>query len=263
MITATLLTTVSQRWASLLELVHDLVCRECGKALSSGSFRGEFQVYCLDCLRFWGFSSMGVSTQHLHISALCQLTSPLKKIIYGYKFYGGRHSQQVLRRLWLQGESVFNAILQNHDVQNDARGPVWVVSIPSRYRNETIDSSSARPIERLFSLVCRSWSRPEIPVCYLGSTGLEWQRDTWPQHRLTQRKERLNNMHQALAVNDVLWQQRLKNQGPPSGIVVLDDLVTTGATAQAALSAVEAWCKAQGFSHIPQKVLALAYVPLE
>ena len=253
------LTALSQRWAILLELLHDPVCRECGKAMAQSDFRDVFHVYCPDCLRSWGFSSMGVATPYPHVWVVCQLTAPLKKIIYGHKFYGGRHHQRLLQRLWLQGQPVFKSVLPTNNFQ----GSVWVVSIPSRYRNEANDSSVARPIERLFSLVCRGWSRSESSVCYLGSTGLEWQRNTWPQHRLTQRKERLTNMHQSLAVNDALWQQRLKNQGPPSAIVVLDDLITTGATAQAPLSAVEAWCKAQGFSHIPQQLLALAYVPLE
>jgi len=261
------LTALSQRWATLLERLHDPVCRECGVAMTPSGFQEAYQVYCDACLRSWGFSSQGVSTPDSNIVALCQLTAPLKKLIYGHKFYGGQQAYRSLYRLWLQGESVLNGVLACGDVVNQNNsGPVWVVSIPSRYRQESDEPSTVyRPLERLVASVCRGWSSSRLnrSVEYMGPAALEWQRDTWLQHRLTLRKERLANMHQALVINDALWQQRLTSQGPPSAIVVLDDLVTTGATAQAALKAVELWCQAHNLSRIPQKMLALAYVPLE
>ncbi len=184
-------------------------------------------------------------------------------MIYDHQFYGNRQSHRALLRLWLQGQRVLQSLLENNDLHDTFQGPVWILSIPSRHRIETHDTPSLRPLERLISSVCSHWNQTKTPIHYLGPSGLVWQRDTWPQHRLTQRKERLNNMHQALEVNEALWQQYQTTDGAPSAIVVLDDLVTTGATAQAALNGIETWCHAQGLSHIPQKMLALAYVPLE
>lgn len=260
------LTAISQRWALLLELLHDPLCRHCGVALPAAPrLTLRSTLFCNPCLKQWGFCPDGVDTGYANIHALCQLTPTLKKVLYGHKFYGGRHHQRLLQRLWLHGQPTVNALLKRDLGLSKTFAPVWVVSIPSRHRNDFEDATQPRlrPIETLFSSVCQGWTQPNAPVRYLGPTGLMWQRDTWPQHRLTQRKERLTNMHHALTVSEDLWQQQTVKHVLPSAIVVLDDLVTTGATAQAALNAIGLWCQNQGLSHIPQKVIALAHVPLE
>lgn len=254
---------------AFLEKIHDAirdpVCLLCGE-LDRGDTPWELPA-CPGCLPTLGLrpeaSPVLQNTDGL-IHAATGMNPTLKPFLYGYKFYRNKSYLPLLVGLlstyWRQVQAMGDSetsVSKRLDMAS-----VWVVSIPSRFG---APSDHVGALARQFARRMGFQYQPQA---------LTWHPDAMPQHTLPHRAARFKNVHGRLAVHD-RFQTFLSKPGsdagpdptlsylalnptgdPPTMIVVLDDLTTTGATlleAQRTLKTV--------FS-VPLAGLAVTHVPL-
>lgn len=165
-------------------------------------------------------------------AATC-FNAPLKRLIYGYKFYDRQQDAPLLADIladyWEQ-------------VKDPGIHPenVTVMTVPPHGRNP----GHLTPLARRFA---RRFGYEYEPLA------LRWRRDTRPQHLLEGRKARFENMTGSLQLNP-------NYEGAPRQIILVDDLTTTGATIHEAVRAL-----LEGvWPHPPElKALAISQVVLD
>ncbi len=164
--------------------------------------------------------------------AACEFPYPVKQLIYGLKFYGkhdhGLTLAEILIHYWQQ-----LPLAQNKH---------WVVvPIPPH-----IDKPHAH-----LPLIARPFAS------HFGfdfaEDGLLWTRPVQTQHALSNRRKRGQNMAKALRLNPVM----LRRYNTSTSFLVVDDLLTSGATLAEAMHAVR-----RDLPACKMAALAVSHVPL-
>lgn len=167
------------------------------------------------------------------LHAACRFPSGLKRMIYGLKFYGETQYAAALGELmalyWsrLPGEST--------------EVPWLVAPVPPH------EGKTQHPVGMIAREFARHFGYRLMPEA------LTWGREVLPQHQLPHRRDREQNLSQAFAVSPILEKKRPRR----AGILVLDDILTTGTTLSEAILTLSAQ-----YPGIPVRGLAIAHVPL-
>lgn len=227
-----------KRWAVRLKhILHNDCCRYCFEVPVHGNHL--FCHTCRDTLAMREAHPVAADSDTGFLAyAATAMTPAMKKQLYPYKFYHRKEHALTLAHMLLD-------YWQDHP---NASPNAWVVTIPSRWSNNHLAT-----IAREFAYAQKF---PTIDGL------LTWQRDTQPQHKLTNRRERQANMRDALTVCPYAWEEAIKAHGLPEQILVVDDLTTTGATFQASHQALQRWLKHQTLA-TPIVHLALCHVPYQ
>lgn len=206
--------------AQALHQVRDLACVRCQRPTETSQW-----FHCFRCLRRYlddgTAPTLIASPGHfpLHTLAACAWSPEVKAALYGWKFYQRSHLAPLLADWATYG---WNALLQEHGlvqqaVEGLAKGSqVCLVPIPPRQTNH-LHGWAHR-----FAAANQLVYRPQV---------LTWQRTTQTQHRLSSRQARAANVLQAL------HQQQAVGSSVQT-VVLLDDLMTTGATLTEAARAI-------------------------
>lgn len=162
----------------------------------------------------------------------------IKRLLYPYKFYNRQEYAETLSDIlidyWRRVE---------HPEMN-ARNTV-VVPVPSRWKHNPLG-----PIARRFASDF-GFSFNENLLC--------WERDTLPQHKLTGKRRRWQNVEGSMGVDGMAWDKCLNpGRSGPTMVLVIDDMTTTGATLYEARQAFERFPAFEG----KVVTLALSHVPL-
>ncbi len=166
------------------------------------------------------------------IYAACGFPYKMKNLLYGLKF---KHKTQ-------HGLTLAEVLIHYWQQLPQAEQSRWiVVPIPSHDKTKLPHVSLiARPFASHFGYD-------------FIENGLEWKRSTQLQHTLLNKRKRRENIAGALQVGPEL-QKRIK---PGGRILVVDDLITTGATMAEAMSTVH-----RANPDVKACALAVSYVPL-
>lgn len=171
----------------------------------------------------------------------CHLVPRLKHVLYRWKFLPKHPGQSFLINLMLGESGVCQPFLDENTL---------MVTIPAR---TAVEHRQDR-MTALASVLAASVGARFLPGALL------WQRKTERQHQLAGRATRMRNVIGALALHSTA-QARLahalqKNQR--ARIVILDDILTTGSTLNAARMAISAV-----FPQANIVTMAIAHVPLQ
>ncbi len=171
--------------------------------------------------------------------AACMFTQQMKTWLFQHKFYH-RHDNTVLMA------EVLAAYW--HHIMAEQGGPSrWlVVPIPPHAKHSP-NSHQGSHLADIMRPMASSLGFDFV------EHGLCWRRTVAPQHTLVNRHQRRQNMLKALAVSPKLHYHLADD----TGILVVDDMVTTGSTMDAALEALAS--NAPGY---PMAGLAMSQVPL-
>jgi len=206
-------------------------CADCRATLDEGD--AKFCAECRTILRQRGWQAISDVSTEVPVYAACDFNRVFKKQLYGYKYYGQSNGQ------WLSDLLIDYC---RQDFSSIPAEQTLLVMIPPH--------DDAHDHDRLMRLAqavanAKGWM--------LSSSVLNWQIQCKPQHTLLGRKERFQNLESAFSVADI-------NFSAIKRIVILDDLITTGATLMSAAEAIKAQVARQGHS-IQVEGLALARVP--
>lgn len=241
---------------AFLEKIHDAirdpVCLLCGEVDRGASDWGL--PACPSCLPTLGLraeTTPVLQNAEGFIHAATWMNPTLKPFLYGYKFYRNKAYLPLLVGLltayWRQMQAVHvPEIVSQFGLEGSS---IWVVPIPSRVG---APSDHVGALSRLFARKMGYYYQPQA---------LTWHPDAIPQHTLPHRAARFKNVHGRLAVLDSLSNPALDPtlnpvSDPPTMIVVLDDLTTTGATL------LEAQRTLKTVFPVPLVGLAVTHVPL-
>ena len=185
-------------------------------------------------------------TRQPSLYSACMFTQKLKTCLYQHKFYH-RHEHNVpmaelMAAYWRQTMAVRFAAnpTQAHPKQ-------WlIVPIPPHAKHAP-NSHQGSHLADIMRPLASSLGFDFV------EHGLCWRRTVAPQHTLVNRHQRRQNMQKALAVSPKLHYHLTAG----SGILVVDDLITTGATMHAALEAMAAEAPGHAMAG-----LSLCHVPL-
>jgi len=207
-------------------------CADCRVTLDEGV--AKFCVECRMILRQRTWQAISEVSTEVLVYAACDFNRVFKKQLYGYKYYGQSHGQ------WLSD------LLIDYCRQDFSTVPAeqtLLVMIPPHN-----DAQDQERLMRLASALAnaKGW--------LLSSSVLNWQVECKPQHTILGRKERFENLSGAFSVADINFYSIKR-------IIILDDLITTGATMVSAAEAIKAQVCRQGRSTIQVEGLALARVP--
>ncbi len=191
--------------ASLLEKLQGALkspaCAQCAQALPHGGER----LFCPPCAGQLGLRPPEplIALPDYAGFAASHFTPPLKRLIYGYKFYE-RHQDvpllaDILIDYWKQ------VPLGGLHPENTA-----VVPVPPHAGK----TPHLAPVARRFA---RHFGYEYAPQ------SLAWVRETAPQHSLEGRRARYRNVAHGMAVPENAWRHWQR-------VIILDDLTTTGAT---------------------------------
>jgi predicted amidophosphoribosyltransferase len=230
-------------------------------------------MLCEGCLQKMGVKPPLplIKTGNATLYSATRFNPNIKRVLYSYKFYEKREYQDLL-------SEILNIYWQellaqaNHQILESRQ--VLVTCIPQRV-------NSSRRFEHLSPLAERfahQFGYSFIPGL------LQWTRETTPQHTLTGKRERLENIKGSIDVPSQaqeqlkrLWQplsvrsvksDSLKStvEEPtiiPRQIIIIDDLTTTGATLMEAFQALQ---RGLSLEKQPEPVsiigYALCHVPL-
>jgi len=243
---------LTQRLHTLKTWVQNPQCGHCG------ADRSIFTPFCPTCQWLLGIRSpLPVTTINKYpVYAATSFSAAVKQPLYAYKFYRQQLYRPLLASLLI---SHWSDVLSENPQLNHR---LQVVTIPSRWSGNHL-----KPIAQQFA---RHFGY------YYDDTLLYWQRETTPQHTLTSRQSRLQNLQYSMAakpfhhtsthppsfIKRVLnkpLRSVLKPETETPTILVLDDMTTTGATFEEAFRVLSnseyQRCTLLGF--------ALAAVPLK
>jgi predicted amidophosphoribosyltransferase len=218
------------RWAVLLEKVRGAlqspICWQCGEKPVSRP-----QLFCKRCREWLSLRTPAPllevgSGRNCH--AATTFNSSVKKLIYGYKFYGESHFGSCLAGLLIDYWSQMPPAMATGKCHPES---VMVVPIPPRTGQKSHLESYASRFARHFG----------YDFC---PDGLRWTREVEPQHILHERGLRLKNIAASLTVGQEVLGRYAK-------VLLIDDLTTTGATLQEA-------CRALAECQDMENILALA-----
>lgn len=195
---------------------------------------------CAHCLKRLGYTPR----QLWHdppVWVLSTLTPESRALIYGCKFHGNHRDPGTLLRLALLG--VDAALHELMPAVGCADG-TWVITPPGHH------PPARNGLPWLASRLAAWHNWHYVP------NALQWVRHTEPQHGLQNRQARLANVVNAMAFAVP------PDHPPPKHLLIVDDLLTTGATMRESVRAVR-----EGTKTLAQPVgitgLALARVPLK
>lgn len=242
--------TLFQRaWQRLKLSLKSDVCRGCDQA----PLEADHQWLCAACEQTLGLNGAKplFKRHQAQVFSAFMMGATLKRILYGLKFFGDQgHGLRLAEYLlhYYQWTNHQNAHFRWEQ-------PPLLLTLPHRAPVilENQGAAALRP-HRSFNHLA-AIARPFAAQCgwEYRQGGLEWQRKTVPQHQLAGRRERWHNLRGALRLNDAV---ALSLQTDPRPVVILDDLITTGATMTEALAAV----RRAGHSG-PLLGLSLAHLP--
>ncbi len=162
----------------------------------------------------------------------------IKRLLYPYKFYNRHEYAETLSDILID---YWRRV--DHPEMN-ARNTL-VVPVPSRWNNNHLEA-----VARRFASDFGFSFSAEL---------LRWERDTMPQHKLTGKRRRWQNVEGSMGVDGESWEKRLNPKAAgPTMVLVIDDMTTTGATLYEARQAFERFPAFDG----KVVTLALSHVPL-
>lgn len=184
----------------------------------------EFQFCCLRCREVLGFRSPQAvtSSEGFPCHAATSFNATVRKVLYGYKFYGQQEREPLLAGLLTNywADLPDSATITRIHPKN-----VLVVPVPPHEGKASRVDGFAKRFARYFGYDYR----PDV-LC--------WTREVAPQHTLLERRERLRNIAGGMALRHDLG-------GTYQRIVVTDDLMTTGATLREACRALRGMTSGQ------------------
>lgn len=241
---------LARYWLRLRQMLRNTQCHGCHTACCEG------QTFCEDCQQQLGLLPAGPLTPSTSLRfpddtwlyAATPLGEQSRRWVYPYKFYGREAHAPMLAALLQE------CWQRNGLADSPLARRVWVTAIPSRWRRHHLAPLAARFAE--------TFGYRPVPDL------LCWQRPTHRQHTLASRRQRLANMRDSMGLNPTAWARARKawpwgglnpRAGDPTMVVVIDDLLTTGATLREACRALRG-THGEGFQG-PLIGLAVAHTP--
>lgn len=232
-----------------------LACVACGKLVDMSDQMTEHHLtVCASCSVGVIFRDTNplkldlteVNTGKPALYAACMFTQQMKTWLYQHKFYH-RHEHNVLMAELLA--SYWRQVLETgHLAQTGPNSPShWlIVPVPPHPRHAP-NSHQGSHLSDIMRPLASSLGADFV------EHGLCWRRTVTPQHTLVNRHQRRQNMQKALAVSPKLHYHLTEG----AGILVVDDMITTGATMYAGLEALAAEARGHEIAG-----LSLCHVPL-
>lgn len=240
------MTFLTQCITRLADHWHNPVCRICLETPQTSPQQKSSNI-CSTCKQTFSIrhpSPIAVPEEltapDFNLHAACIMTPELKQYLYPFKFYNRQEHLPVLSTLWTNywhqwlKEQETNSIWHHNE-------HIALTHIPSRYNQYT--HGHLNPL--LKSLSQKTGLSPQ-------SNLFQWSRETAPQHTITKRNHRLHNLKNSLTIHP-----EASLPSSIQGLVVFDDITTTGATFRAAYDALS-----NHPSPLSVVYIALAFVPL-
>jgi predicted amidophosphoribosyltransferase len=207
-------------------------CSDCRITLQFAFER--FCPVCRGILKQRPWQAIADTSTDIPLYAACDFNRIFKKQLYGYKYYGETHGQRWLLDLLID--------YCRQDTSSVSPQRTLIVTIPPRE-----EADDPKRLTRLADSLSDSLGY-QVSVSFL-----RWKRSNKPQHLVLSRKARFTNMMDTFSLEGVTFDSIDR-------MIILDDLITTGATISAAAQAIQAEAEAQGASVVIEG-LALARVP--
>lgn len=220
----------------LKEALRNPGCRACHRP----DDLGEGTLFCPNCQGKFDFRAPQPLLQQgdYRLYAATLFSPRIKRLLYGYKFYDKKHHADLITDILIH----YWHSLSAEPTKDQTNLPLVVLPIPARAHRV----SHLTPIAKRFAH--RLPHGHFLPL-------LEWTRDTQPQHTLTQKFNRFENVRQSMQV----CEKSLKKLPPgPKRLIIIDDLTTTGATMHEAARSLAAVTG----ETLPVTGLAVCHIPL-